>query len=178
MLHADRYPLSISDWSLTGWLSCETVLARFAIQRFGTVAQQMEDTSWITLSEAARLLGVSRTAVRQRVQRGTLPTMPDNHGRPLTRLPFDFATVRNTTVLNVTIETIAPESEPLQPVQQTAGGAPDMVPVAVMREVVAMLQAAHVADRQRHETELVRQEARHLANSPGSNAHTIRQPMC
>lgn len=127
----------------------------------------MEDAPWITLSEAARILGVSRTAVRQRVQRGTLPTMSDNHGRPLTRLQTESATVRNTTVRNVPIGTVAEISEPLQTVPQPSAGAPEAMPVSVVRQLLEQHQAASgaalAAIEQRHSAELARVERSHAA---------------
>ncbi len=127
----------------------------------------MEESGWITLTEAARRLGVSRTAVRQRVQRGTLPTMMDNHGRPLTRLQDGSGTVRNGTFHNVPDGTVPPKTEPFQNVPQGAVSASEAVPVSVVRDLLAQQQAAHVAVlaaiEQRHQAEIARLESRHTA---------------
>ena len=45
----------------------------------------MDDAPWITVSEAARLMGVSRTAVRNKMTRGTLPMMTGNRGQLMTK---------------------------------------------------------------------------------------------
>ena len=44
------------------------------------------ESEWLTVSEAARRLGISRTSVRGRIKRRTLRTMTDNHGNPLVSL--------------------------------------------------------------------------------------------
>ena len=44
-----------------------------------------DEAEWVTVSEAARRLGVSRQAIRGRITRGTIPSQTDNHGHPLVR---------------------------------------------------------------------------------------------
>ncbi len=47
-----------------------------------------DNSDWVTVSEAARRLGVSRAAIRNRVKRGTLPSQSDNHGHPMVKVPL------------------------------------------------------------------------------------------
>ena len=110
----------------------------------------MDEADWINLTEAARRLGVSRTAIRQRIQRGTLPSMMDNHGRPLTRLQNGFATVHNGTFQNVVKETVAEKTEPLSGQSETVPVSAG-VPLSLHREIVANLQANHDAAFERLE---------------------------
>lgn len=44
-----------------------------------------EEAEWVTVSEAARRLGVSRQAIRGKIVRGTIPYQMDNHGHPLVK---------------------------------------------------------------------------------------------
>ena len=41
------------------------------------------DMEWVTVSEAARRLGVTRQAIRGRIARKTIPCQHDNHGHPM-----------------------------------------------------------------------------------------------
>jgi hypothetical protein len=49
---------------------------------------QNNEQPWLTVSEAARRLGVSRQAISHRIKRGTLRTQPSNHGL-LVQIPPD-----------------------------------------------------------------------------------------
>jgi len=43
---------------------------------------------WVSVSEAARRLGITRAAIRSRIKHNSLSSMTDNHGNPLVRLPL------------------------------------------------------------------------------------------
>ena len=44
------------------------------------------DNDWVSVSEAARRIGVTRAAIYSRIARKTLETMTDNHGHTLVRV--------------------------------------------------------------------------------------------
>lgn len=96
------------------------------------------DEAWVSVSEAARRLGVSRTAIHNRIKRGTLPRMTDNHGHPLVQVAVTGAmTVSPVPCHAITGDTVTPPG-PCQP--------PESVPLSVHREIVATLQ--QTLDRQ------------------------------
>jgi predicted DNA-binding protein YlxM (UPF0122 family) len=43
----------------------------------------MVGSNWVSVTEAARRLRITRTAVYNRIKRGTLQTQTDNHGHHL-----------------------------------------------------------------------------------------------
>jgi hypothetical protein len=98
------------------------------------------DGDWVSISEAARRLGVSRAAIHNRIKRRTLVTMSDNHGHPLVRMPITGdVTVSGVALRKVTDETV---TEP----RQSAASAPEAVPLSPLhREIVEALQAANAA---------------------------------
>jgi helix-turn-helix protein len=49
------------------------------------------DNEWITVAEAARILGVSKQAVRQRIYRDTIPHSKDEDGTVFVRITDDNA---------------------------------------------------------------------------------------
>jgi hypothetical protein len=49
------------------------------------------DNEWITVAEAARILGVSKQAVRQRIYRDTIPHSKDEEGTVFVRITEDNA---------------------------------------------------------------------------------------
>jgi hypothetical protein len=66
-----------------------------------------DNAEWVTVSEAARRLGVSRQAIRGRITRGTIPSQTDNHGHPLVKaippLPVTMCDAREGKVTPSTI---------------------------------------------------------------------------
>ena len=94
----------------------------------------MDKDEWLTPTEAARRLGVTRTAIRNRIKRGTLPSMSDNHGHPLVKLPRHRAAT-------VPRDTVPAPCRPEVPQPRQDGA--EMVPASVMRETIAALQASH-----------------------------------
>ena len=54
------------------------------MERVATV----DDSEWTNVSEAARRLGISRTAIRGRIERNTVEHRLDNQGRPTVRVPL------------------------------------------------------------------------------------------
>src|SRR5512135_530627 len=46
-----------------------------------------DETDWLTVPEAARRLGVTPTAIRNRIKRGTLASKPQGNRGVLVRLP-------------------------------------------------------------------------------------------
>ena len=66
---------------------------------------------WVSVSEAARRLGVTRSAIRNRVKRGTLLHQSDNHGHPMVRVPVaPPGTVRGGPSREVPVEPVPPDT--------------------------------------------------------------------
>ena len=110
-----------------------------------------DEQPWLTVSEAARRLGVSRQAVAHRIKRGTLTTKSSNRGI-LVRIP---AASPDATVAAIVDDKLAqPLPEPLQ--QQ----------VAVLKQELADLKqrlAERDTEIDRVRSLLVDQEAAHRA---------------
>ncbi len=111
-------------------------------------------TDWVTVSEAARRLGISRTAVRKRISRCTLASMTDNHGRPLVQVGgTDHGTVRDGTPLE--LEPMVDRQVPVVP----PGPGTTMVPASALLEQ-AQQHRRDLADQQcHHEAEMARRLA-------------------
>jgi len=119
----------------------------------------MGDPDWVTVSEAARRLGVSRTAIHNRIKRGTLSRMTDNHGNPLVQVSVTRAVpVTVATCRNGTPDTVTPP-EPPQPRQDVS----EMIPASVHLRTVEVIQEAHSAALAALEQRLSQQDANHLA---------------
>ena len=118
-----------------------------------TVTGVMGDSEWVTVTQAAMRLGVSRAAIYNRVKRGSLISQSDNHGHQLVKIP---ATVTPATVTQVTPVTVTPtltqgtHQEPATNPQE----APGMVPASVVAELIKAHQQALAAAETRHQQAL------------------------
>ena len=90
---------------------------------------------WLTPTQAALRLGVTRTAIRNRAKRGTLESMQDNRGLLKVRLPAP-----------------APGTD----AGDERHGSVDTVPQSVPRELYNQLRADLETERQRHTAEIER----------------------
>jgi hypothetical protein len=78
----------------------------------GMVGDDGNDEDWCSINEAARRLGVTPTAIRNRIKRGTLQTKPNgNHGR-LVRVPRPVPSPIPLTVPEA-VPPIVPDTVPL-----------------------------------------------------------------
>ncbi|MBF0515384.1 MAG: hypothetical protein HQK81_15170 [Desulfovibrionaceae bacterium] len=104
----------------------------------------MVDSEWVTVTEASRRLGITRTAIYNRIKRGTLQTQTDNHGHQLVNIAV---TVTRDTLRHVARDTVTPplNQDPPPEHTQPRHDAPESVPVSVLRETVASLRDAHRA---------------------------------
>ena len=127
------------------------------------------DDDWVSVSEAARRLGVSRSAIRNRIKRGTLKTQSDNHGHPMVLVHGTVpGTVRGGPYRKVPSGTVPGQDliaiPPEPPARPTEG--PATVPLewhteAMNRlqgalnqahsEALAALQQAHQSTLERHQ---------------------------
>jgi len=109
----------------------------------------LDDGTWVTVSEAARRLGITRAAVRKRIARGTVVFMSDNHGRPLVRVT---GTVHTGTVPTVHTGTVRSDSAVPDGTARTvpcgtthkvpgAGDAVPMVPATMIADAIARADA-------------------------------------
>ena len=99
---------------------------------------------WVSVSEAARRLGVSRAAIRGRIERGTIDHQLDNHGHPLVRLALPVTgTVPSGMERNMARSTLPPRRHKGSP--PPVQDAPDTIPAPAMRDTVDRIQAAHNA---------------------------------
>jgi hypothetical protein len=139
-----------------------------------------DENGWCSVSEAARRLGVTRSAIYSRINRKTLETMTDNHGRPLVRVPVSGR--RQVTggslrqVTDVTLTEYSPES------RQSAAGASDAVQLSLHQAELDRLQAASdaaVAALQNQVEQLrsamAAQQAQHREDMAQERAETARQ---
>lgn len=97
---------------------------------------------WLSISAAARALGVSRSAVQQRAKRGTIPTREDNRGNPQVYVE-EGATVAGDSLQQVADAT--PCKSQVQVADATPQAADDVL--AVENEGLRRLveeQAAHI----------------------------------
>ena len=115
----------------------------------------LPEERWVSISEAARLLGVSRQAVDHRIKRGTLRTRANNRGQKLVQIP---ATVEVTVEASNPSTTVAPP-EPRHP----ASDAPETMPLSVHRETIEAIQRASGESLAALQTAMDRQERQHQA---------------
>jgi hypothetical protein len=123
----------------------------------GPVAS-LDDDQWCSINEAARRLGVTATAIRNRIKRGTLETRPNGNLGKLVRVPLPLpepvtSTVSEPVHLTV-IETLNRHIERLEAqLVDALRHAADRDEVAARRDViagqVAALQAVLHAEKQR-----------------------------
>ena len=102
----------------------------------------MVDSDWLTVTAAARRLGITRTAVYNRIKRGSLSVQVDNHGHQLVNVGV---TVTRDTLRNVTRDTVSTplnQERPAEPPGKALGGT-ELIPVSVLHETVKALQASH-----------------------------------
>lgn len=88
----------------------------------------MAENDWVSISEAARRLSVSRATIHRRVAAGLLPHRFDNRGQPQVHVGQPTQA--------------APQSEPLPEARQPLPGEPEMIPAAIHREMIEALQRA------------------------------------
>jgi hypothetical protein len=101
-----------------------------------------DGTSWVTVSEASRRLGVTRAAIRKRIARGALEAHTDNRGNPLVRLPGTKSEVPSGTGPKVPDGTILPvPSVPPGTSASVPGVSVLMVPASMLAEAIAQERA-------------------------------------
>ena len=116
----------------------------------------VDDSAWVSMSEAARRLGVTRSAIRNRIRRGTIKHQTDNHGRPMVLVAVPVpGTVPVGPYRDGPQGTVTGTVPPCGSAER-ATSEPETVPLSMHREVVASLQAALSEERQRHEAEIER----------------------
>jgi len=125
----------------------------------------MVDSEWVTVTLAAKRLGITRTAVYNRIKRGTLQTQTDNHGHQLVSI---VDTVARDTLRHVTRDTVTVGLIPEVPTElrQPTQDASEVVPLSLHRETVAALQATAKEAEERHRADMAQerdQMARQLA---------------
>ena len=109
----------------------------------------------MTVSAAARKLGVTRQALQKKMRRGSIETRHDNRGNPMIRVAAPATGVQMepaTQVASAPCIPGAPATMVAAPATRTAArarptihDAPDMMPVTAHREEIERLQAAHSA---------------------------------
>lgn len=111
---------------------------------------------------AARRLGITRTAVYNRINRGTLKSQTDNHGHQLVNIAD---TVSRDTLRHVTPDTVTPTLNPGRPTEprQTAQGAPDAVPMSLYLLEIERIQAALQAQIDQLRADAIEERQRHVA---------------
>ena len=110
---------------------------------------------WLSVSEAARQLSVSRQAIHHRIKRGTVDSRKGNRGQTLVRISSTVAVLVPDGTVASSVSTVD-AAEPLRLIP----GAPE---VSAHGEVVGALQAALAVartdittERQRHDAEIER----------------------
>ena len=109
------------------------------------------DEEWLTIHAAARRLGVTPTAIRNRIKRGTLQTRPNGNFGRLVRVPLRLVRVPLT----------VPGTVPLTPEEPVTETVPLTVTLTVMADHVATLKAALA--KAEGELETLRPERERLA---------------
>jgi len=99
---------------------------------------------WVSVSECARRLGVTRAAIKSRIKRGTLPSMTDNHGNPLVRV--GAGAVSDGTYRKAPPDTSRQVSTDTVPVPTgSAQGVAALVSLEYVRTLLVQQQEAHCA---------------------------------
>jgi len=104
---------------------------------------------WMSISGAAKRLGISRQAVQDRVRRRRIPTREDNRGNTQVLVSLAAATSckqPRSTGIPTPVELASVSAKPVaeSPVktQQGAADEPERIPLSTHREVVEALQRA------------------------------------
>ena len=111
---------------------------------------EMDDPPWVTITEAARQMGISRTAIRNRMTRGTMPTQAGNHGQLMTQVvltPEKKSPPRVADLLTGT--TVSSGQHRVEPGPTPAQSG--VVPISVMTDALDRQQRQHEAEISRLE---------------------------
>ena len=133
------------------------------------------DSDWVSVSEAARRIGVTRAAIYSRVARKTLETMTDNHGHTLVRVPMSGDSKASGGTLRKASPDTLTRARPDEPEPTHSHGASSeaVLPVSTAMNMLAEQAALHRADidtlRARHDGEI----ARRLAERDALHADTL-----
>lgn len=127
------------------------------------------DQDWCSINEAARRLGVTPTAIRNRVKRGTLKTRPNGNYGHLVHVPRPQVPLTVSEPVSPTVPPTVPE-----PVTPTVT---DTL-IAELRERLAGMEARTIelrADVERERSERVqeRERADHLASEVADMARQL-----
>ena len=123
------------------------------------------DNDWVSVSEAARRIGVTRAAIYSRVTRKTLETMTDNHGHTLVRVSLSGdSKVSGGALRKVSPETLTrarpPESDTTHP---HSANSEAVLPVSTAMAMLAEQASLHRSDidtlHARHDAEIARRLA-------------------
>ncbi len=123
-----------------------------------------QQPAWLSVSGAAKRLGVSRQAIQNRIKRGTLETRRNNRGELVVLCPATGGATLQTAVAQQTVSaTVAPDPPPAA--RQGVGGEPDSQPASAYHQLIETLHGAlerqerqhrdQLADRDRHHREAV-----------------------
>ena len=138
-----------------------------------------DDPPWLTISDAAKKLGVTQQAIKNRINRGTLTTSRNNRGLITVQLPSTVSGAADTVEQHTVSRTV---SQPLpaaplsgaadrfiehlerQIVDQHAQHRAEIIERdAKHREEIERMSASQAEMRQQHQQELDRAEGRHKA---------------
>ncbi len=150
------------------------------------------DTTWLPVAEAARVLGLTEQALRKRLARGTMESRKNNRGNLVVLVSTDGERQAQPGLpapnpMGTTSGTTGPDTR-LEPRRALAGES-EALPLSAHREIVDAIQAAHSAtlaaiqgqaeqlrsdmasERKRHDAEIERQRADHDAELVRLTSH-------
>lgn len=106
-----------------------------------------DDAEWLPIRAAARRLGVTPTAIRKRIERGTLTTKPNGNRGFLVRIPVTVTVTADRSERSPLPGTLTVSGDPAEEGRVTVSGDPAvMVTVTALLARIADLEAK-VADR-------------------------------
>ncbi len=124
-----------------------------------TVAGNQQPT-WMSVSGAAKRLGVSRQAIQNRIKRGTLETRRNNRGEMVVLCPATGDATLQTAVAQQTVSAMVADPLLLD-AQKSSEAVPDSQSVSAFTQLIEALHAALERQERQHRDQLTDRDRNH-----------------